>query len=351
MVTLRGDPVYALTKAYALKSLLMPFSMLEELAYSRDLADFVERLRASPYGTFLAQLQKPYRASEVEKAFWRGLVSTHYSFVTTALRPGLLEALFMRYIYFNIKTVLKAKAIGKTVDEIMKTVDLYPETLLKVRDQTLRAAAAKDLSEALKELAKTPLAATASAAVSAWSATGDFSAVEAVIDKLYVDGLLKAYRKLPRSERKLHRQFVAIDVDSYALAAALRSRLWGLTSPQVSGFLPTETIDIPLEMLVSLATSDDWRKVFEEIPKTSFLEKIEVVEDPSKMAAEIEERASLQKIRYAARSFYKTPFRQVNIQAFLILKEAEVRNLSTIGKNIEEGVADIAFIRSLLIPY
>ena len=130
----------------------------------------------------------------------------------------------------------------------------------------------------------------------------------------------------------------------------MRSRLWGLTPPQVSGFLPTETIDIPLEMLVSIATSDDWRKVFEEIPKTSFLEKIEVVEDPSKMA-EIEERASLQKIRYAARSFYKTPFRQVNIQAFLILKEAEARNLSTIGKNTEEGVTYIAFIRSLLIPY
>jgi hypothetical protein len=70
----------------------------------------------------------------------------------------------------------------------------------------------------------------------------------------------------------------------------------------------------------------DWRKVFEEIPKTSFLEKIEVVEDPSKMAAEIEERASLQKIRYAARSFYKTPFQAgQHPGVFLVLKEAEVR--------------------------
>lgn len=351
MVTLKGDPVYALTKAYALKALLMPFSMLEELAYSRDLTDFVERLRASPYGPFLAQLQKPYRASEVEKAFWRGLVTTHYSFIETALRPGLLKALFMRYIYFNIKTVLKAKAMGKTVEEILQTVDLYPESLLKVRDQTLRAIAAKDVFEAVKELAKTSLADAASAAVSVWSTARDFSAVEAVVDKLYVNGLLEAYRKLSRSERKLHRQFVAIDVDSYALAAALRSRIWLLSASQVSSFLPKETIDIPLEMLVSIASSDDWVKVLEQLPKTVLLEKIEIVEDPLKMAAEIEEKAAMQKIKYAARSFYKTPFRQVNIQAYLVLKEAEVRNLSAIGKNIEEGVTDISFIRSLLIPY
>jgi hypothetical protein len=105
MVTLRGDPCLRSHKGLRVeKSLLMPFSVLEELGYSRDLADFVERLRASPYGTFSSPAPETVQSIRGrKKRFWRGLVSTHYSFVTTALRPGLLEALFMRYIYFNIK--------------------------------------------------------------------------------------------------------------------------------------------------------------------------------------------------------------------------------------------------------
>lgn len=351
MVKLVGDPVYAVAKTYALKSQLLPFSVLEELADSKSLAELVDRLRASPHGPFLAQLQKPYTAIELEKAFWKHLISQHYRLAETALNPELLRQYFMRYVYFNIKTILKGKALGKPVDEIMKTIDLYPESLLGVRDQALRALAAKDLSEAVKEFTKTELASAVSTAIAVWESKRDHSAVDAVIDKMYVEGLLQAYRRTPRSLRKYVTTYVSMDVDAYALTTVLRSRVWELIPSQVKEFLPSQTIEISKDALESLLTAEDFRKALETIPKPQFLGKIYPEDSPSRMASQIEENVRRFKLRYASKSFYKIPFNQTVLISYLVLKEAEVRNLATIAKNIEEGVTDPNVIQRLLINY
>ncbi len=351
MVGLRGDPVYAITKAYALKSFLLPFSALEELSDSATLTDFIERLRASPYSPYLTQLQKPYTALDVEKAFRRGLVEVHYRLMETAPWPDLLKQYFMRYVYFNIKTVLKGKAVGKPVDEIMKSIDLYPETLLGIRDKTLRALSAKDLSETMRELAKTELATAASSAIAVWEKKKDFSAVDAVIDKAYIEGLLMIYRSAPRTIRNSVKTFVAFDVDGYALTTALRSKAWNLTVPQAREFLPSQTIEVGQELLESLLTAEDLKKMLQAFSKTGYFADIVIDDNPAVAAAQIEEALKRKKIRYASQSFYKTPYQQTVLLSFIVLKEAEVQNLSTIAKNIEEGVSDPNVIQRFLISY
>ncbi|MCS6769549.1 MAG: V-type ATPase subunit [Candidatus Caldarchaeum sp.] len=346
---LEGDPVYAVAKAYALKSLLLPFSVVEELSDSASLSEFVERLRTSPYGANLAQLPKPYTALDVEKAFWRHLVAVHYSLSQTATKPHLLKQYLMRYVYFNMKTILKAKALNRPVEEILKTVDLYPETLLAIRDRALKAASAKTLSEALAELVRTELSSAASSAVSVWESRRDFSALEAVVDKMYVEGLLQAFKKTPRSSRRYIRPFVSMDVDVYALTTALRARVWRLTTPQTREFLPSQTFDVKTSHVESLLAAEDLKTALDEVPKPEYLERVSLEEDPHKAASQIEENARAARIRYAVKSFYKTPYQQSVLISLLVLKEVEVRNLSTIAKNIEEGVSDPAVISRLLV--
>ncbi|MEM1936600.1 MAG: V-type ATPase subunit [Candidatus Caldarchaeum sp.] len=346
---LEGDPVYAVAKAYALRSLLMPYAVLEELADSRSLTDLVERLRTSPYGPFLAQLQKPFTALEVEKSLWRHLVHVHYGFIQTAPKPFLLKQYFMRYVYFNLKSILKGKAMNKPVDEVLKSVDLYPETLLAIRDRALRAASAKDMAEAVKELVKTELSSLVSSAVAVWESKRDFSAIDAVVDKMYVEGLLMAFKKTPRSARKYLRPFVSMDVDTYALTTALRSRGWRLTLPQAKEFLPSQTINVKMSDVENLLTAEDVKAVFQQIQLMDYMRKVSVEDELYKTALSIEESARNAKIRYSAESFYKTPYQQSVLAAFLVLKEVEVRNLSTIAKNIEEGVVDPAAIARLLV--
>ncbi|MEM1946158.1 MAG: V-type ATPase subunit [Candidatus Caldarchaeum sp.] len=348
---LTGDPVYAVAKAYALRSQLLPFPVIEELADSKSLTEFVERLRASPYGPYLGQLQKPYTAIELEKAFWRHLITEHHSLAETSLTPQLLRQYFMRYVYSNVKTILKGKALGKPVDDIMKSIDLYAETLLGVRDQALRALGAKTLTEAVKEFTKTELASAVSTAINLWETKRDYSAVDAVVDKMYLEGLLHAYRETPASQRKEMTPFVSMDVDGYALTTVLRSRVWGLMPVQAKDFLPSQTIMIGREALDILLTAEDLGKALEDLPKPEFLSKISLEGSPSTLAAQIEENVKRNKLRYASKSFYKTPFKQAVLISYVILKEAEVKNLATIAKNIEEGVTDPNVIQRLLLNY
>lgn len=349
MVTLRGDPVYAVTKVYALKSMLLPAAGLEDLAYSKNLSDFVDRLRATTYGPFLAQLQKPYTAVEVEKALTRGLVNIHHKLVQTANRPNLLKALFTRYVYFNIKTILKSRALGLSQDEILKRIDLYPEELTGVRDTALRALTAKDLGEFLKEFLATPYHGIVQKAVEVWNNRRDFSAVDAVIDRDYIEQLYKAYRKSPRDERKLLQSAMVLEIDMRALAIAIRGRLWGLVPSVLKEFLPEETVEVPRQLLDALVESDDVKNVLSQLPEKPVFSRIQAEQDVAQVVSAIEETVKSYRVKWASQSFYKTPFKQLNLIAFIYLKEAEVRNLSTIAKYIEEGVSDVSVIKSSLL--
>lgn len=67
MVTIRGDPVYAVTKAYGLRSYLLSPSALEELAYVKNLGDFVDILRPTNYGPFLPNSRNPTLQRELRE--------------------------------------------------------------------------------------------------------------------------------------------------------------------------------------------------------------------------------------------------------------------------------------------
>ncbi|MCS7110017.1 MAG: V-type ATPase subunit [Candidatus Caldarchaeum sp.] len=348
MVSLKSDPVYAVTKAYGFKSFLLAPTALEELSYAKNLNDFVEILRPTHYGVFLSQLQRPYSSAEVEKALWKGLVEHHFKLIETTLRPELLRQLFMRYVHFNVKSVLKSKALGKPPDEILKHIDLFPETLLGVRDQTLKALNTKDLTEFLGEYVETPLSETLKTAVDVLNEKRDFSAVDAVIDKQYHENLFKVFRKISRGERKLLEPFMFLELDVKAVATALRARFWGLLPSQVKNFLPSQTVSLDVKLLSSIVEAEEIGKALEQLPENGIFDKIKGERNITTVLSALEESAKRQKISWAYKSFYRTPFRQTVLVAYLVLKETETKNLATIAKYIEEGVTDISMIRSSL---
>lgn len=348
MVTLKGDPVYAVTKVYALKSFLLAESALEELAYAKNLTDFVDILRPTHYGPFLSQLQRPYTAAEVEKALWRGLVDHHHKLIQSSLKPEMLQQLFMRYVNFNLKTILKSKALGKPIEEIIKNIDLYPETLLGIRDRTIKALNAKDFSEFLYEFLQTPLSGALKKAVEVWNEKRDFSALDAVLDKHYLDGLTKTYSKLSRDDRKLLQRWMFLEIDVKAFTTAMRARFWGLKAAQLKDLLPTKTVTLDLNLLSSLVEAEDVKRVLEQLPENELFEKITGEHEIQYIISTVEEKARKLKIKWAFQSFYKTPFKQTLLVSYLVLKENEVRNLSTIAKYIEEGVSDAVRIKSSL---
>ncbi|MEM2986368.1 MAG: V-type ATPase subunit, partial [Candidatus Caldarchaeum sp.] len=195
----------------------------------------------------------------------------------------------------------------------------------------------------------TPYHSIVQKAVEIWNNRRDFSAVDAVIDKGYIEQLYKAYRKTPRDEKKLLQHAMVLEIDLRALAIAIRGRLWGLVPSNLKEFLPEETVEVPRQLLDILVESDDVKKVLSQLPENPVFSRIRAEQDVAQVVSAIEETVKSYRVKWASQSFYKTPFKQLNLIAFIYLKEAEVRNLSTIAKYIEEGVSDVSVIKSSLL--
>ena len=62
---------------------------------------------------------------------------------------GILNAYFIKYITWNLKIVLKGKALGKSYEELLPKVNLRAEELVARRDILVKALVAKNLEEAI----------------------------------------------------------------------------------------------------------------------------------------------------------------------------------------------------------
>jgi V/A-type H+-transporting ATPase subunit C len=337
MRSIKLDPAYSVTKSYALRSYLLPYSTVEELIDSRGVEDFVDRLRATPYGSHLAQIQRPYTPLKVERAFWRNLVDTHFSLMRTSANQPILETYFRRHIHVNLKTVLRGKALGKTYEEIMEAVDPYPETLLRVRDQLMRAVNAKDLQTAVAEVSKTELGAAAEIALRVWSRRKDLAAFDTVLDRIFLDSLRQAYGRLPRADRLDYRKLVSLDLDMGMVITILRLKSWELPSAEIREFIPQDGIELKgevVERLIGCKEAGEAVDILTEI--FTGLRQPEARDFPSLIKG-LENMIVAEKTSIASKYYYWKPMKNVLTLAILVLKEVEVRNLSTIATGLYES--------------
>ncbi|GBC69621.1 V-type ATP synthase subunit C [archaeon HR01] len=336
MHNLKLDSVYGVAKSYGLKSLLFPYSFIQELADSKDVEDLVDRLRASPYGAHLAQLTRPYTPVKVERALWHSLLDVHFRLVNVSAQPRILHAYFLRYVHSNLKAVLRGKALGKGYDEIMEYVDLYPESLLGVRDEVLRAVGARDLQAAVAEIAKTDLAEAGRIAMEVWSTKKELVAFDMVVDKMFLQKLLEAFRGLPRGERRDFKPLISLELDTGIAASILRLKSWNLPPAEIKEFIPERGVEMDgagIDLLISA------REVGEAVSALQLFpwHKMGDVRDIQSLIRHLEKTASEYKISLASKYYYQKPMRNVLTLAIILLKEAEVRNIATIATGLYEG--------------
>ena len=99
-------------------------SELQTLAESRDMDELVTRIKNTVYLDAFAKLVKPYTAEKIEGALREYLVNSHAKMVSITGGSGILNAYFVKYIIWNLKIVLKGKALGKSYEELLSKVNL-----------------------------------------------------------------------------------------------------------------------------------------------------------------------------------------------------------------------------------
>jgi V/A-type H+-transporting ATPase subunit C len=335
--------VYVGTTAAALKGTLLGRSAIEKLVESRTLEELVNRLKGTPYSSVLSTVSPPYAARRLELAFRERLADVHFLIMTLAKGYDLVSLYYLRQIAWDLKYVLKSKALGKS-DESMEYLAMHAEELVGRRDLVVKIIAARDIQEIPSLLSGTEFSEDITMAIAAFSAKKEIRLFDLYIDHAVLSRISTAYSskvKLYSSSRAVDvagvGEMVALDIDSYNILSVLRAKLWRLPEEEVrslivnpphnskltnlQGLIATESLGETVKQLGNiLPESPQWRGSGEET--------IDFIEDSF----------TAESMKVASKAFVWQGFGLAAALALTKLLEFEVKNLAAIAIGVEAGM-------------
>ncbi|MDC0639029.1 V-type ATPase subunit, partial [Nitrosopumilus sp.] len=105
---------YATVKAYSLKGKLLSKKIFQTLAESRNLDEFASRLNSTSYSDYIRKIPKPYTSNNIEISFRGKQAELYYMMMSSVGGSNLLMAYYYKFIFKNLKNILKGKILGKT---------------------------------------------------------------------------------------------------------------------------------------------------------------------------------------------------------------------------------------------
>jgi V/A-type H+-transporting ATPase subunit C len=328
--------VYSGTKAFAIRGSILTYQQLDELADSDSLDTLVSKLKGTPYGEYLSDLQKPFDAVRIELALRHRLVKVARSMITATSNSKVLQAYYSKFLVNNLKTILKGMALEKSYEEISRFVDLYAEELVGSRDVIVRVLASRRLDEAVSTLRSTQFGDAAEAAVKAFSETKNFQAIDVYLDRAYYRTLLNGFLA-ERSDKRDLRELLAVEIDAFNITAVLRAREWGLAPNDAEQLIVEPEFKVPREILVALARAETPAEAISQLDRTPYAGLItqQDASNPGWISL-LESKFEKLKIRAARRTFTWDIFSTSEALGILKLLEYEIRALSAIAFGIEQ---------------
>lgn len=340
------NKIFGTVLAHSLRGKLLSKSELQTLAESRDIEELVTRMKNTVYLDALAKLTRPFTAEKVEGALREYLVNQHAKMVNIANGSAILSAYFVRHITWNLKIILKGKAMGRTYEELLPKINLRAEELVGRRDLVVKALVAKDFDEAVNSLAGSEFGEDAKKAAQSYKEKGDVRVFDTYLDHAF-------YKSLDRAvvfESKLQdaQKLVGIDIDTYNVLAVLRGKYWGLSPADVADLIVTTTTKVSKDTLQKMINTEKIQEAIGELAATTYKDLI-----PRSAANDIDaimqleagfEKEALKRIMNS----FRTVFTIANLLASLKLMGYEIRNLAAIAAGVEQKISADKIMASLV---
>ena len=340
------NKIFGTVLAHSMRGRMLSRTELQTLAESRDIEELATRMKNTIYLDVLAKLTKPFTAEKVEGALREHLVNTHAKMVTLSGGAGVLNAYFVRYITWNLKIILKGKALGRTYEELLPKINLRAEELVGRRDLVVKALVAKDFDESVASLQGSEFGEDARKAATAYKEKGDVRLFDTYLDHAFYKSLDKSMF----SESKLHdvQKVVTVDIDMYNVLSVLRAKYWGLSAQETADLIVTTTTKITRDTLQKMINTEKIQDAIGELANTSYRDLV-----PKSAANDIDaimqleaafEQASIKRISAS----YRTVFTLGNMLASLKLMAIEIRNLAAIATGVEQKIPVDKIMASLV---
>jgi V/A-type H+/Na+-transporting ATPase subunit C len=340
------NKIFGTVLAHSLRGKMLSKSELQTLAESRDIEELVTRMKNTVYLDALAKLTRPFTAEKVEGALREYLVNQHAKMVNIANGSAILNAYFVRHITWNLKIILKGKAMGRTYEELLPKINLRAEELVGRRDLVVKALVAKDFDEAVNSLTGSEFGEDAKKAAQSYKEKGDVRVFDTYLDHAF-------YKSLDRAvvfESKLQdaQKLVGIDIDAYNVLAVLRGKYWGLSPADVTDLIVTTTTKVSKDTLQKMINTEKIQEAIGELAATNYKDLI-----PRSAANDIDaimqleagfEKEALKRIMNS----FRTVFTIANLLASLKLMGYEIRNLAAIAAGVEQKISADKIMASLV---
>jgi V/A-type H+-transporting ATPase subunit C len=321
---------------------------LQTLAEARDMDELVTRIKNTVYLDALAKITKPYTAEKIEGALREYLVNIHAKMVSVTGGSSILSAYFLKNIIWNLKIVLKGKALGKSYDELAPKVNLRAEELLGRRDIIVKALVSKNLDEAISALAGSEVAEDAAKAAAVYKDKGDLRVFDTYLDRTLYVHLGRAMNA--ESQSMDVKNIVSTDIDSYNVLAVLRGKFWNLSPSDISDLIVTTTSKVTKETIQKMINTEKISEAIGELATTVYKDIIPQTAT-SDIDAILQLESGFESIELKrVISAFRTMFSVGIVVAALKLLMIEVRNLSAIASGIEQKVGTEAIVSRLIIP-
>lgn len=340
------NKIFGTVVAHSLRGKMLSKTELQTLAESRDIEELVTRMKNTVYLDALAKLTRPFTAEKVEGALREHLVNQHAKMVNIANGSAILNAYFVRHITWNLKIILKGKAMGRTYEELLPKINLRAEELVGRRDLVVKALVAKDFDEAVNSLTGSEFGEDAKKAAQSYKEKGDVRVFDTYLDHAF-------YKSLDRAvvfESKLQdaQKLVGIDIDTYNVLAVLRGKYWGLSPADVTDLIVTTTTKVSKDTLQKMINMEKIQEAIGELAATNYKDLI-----PRSAANDIDaimqleagfEKEALKRIMNS----FRTVFTIANLLASLKLMGYEIRNLAAIAAGVEQKIPADKIMASLV---
>jgi V/A-type H+/Na+-transporting ATPase subunit C len=338
--------IFGTVLSHGLRGRMLTKGELQTLAESRDMEELVTRIKNTVYLDAFAKLSRPYNAEKIEGALREYLVNTHAKMVNVTGGAGILNAYFVKYITWNLKIVLKGKALGKSYEELLPKINLRAEELVGRRDIVIKALVAKNLEEAVAATAGTEFGEDAAKAATVYKDKGDMRIFDTYLDHVFYHDLGRAITS--ESQSPDAKKIASTDVDSYNILSILRGKFWGLSPVAINELIISTTSKVPRDTLQKMINIEKISEAVGELANTVYKDII-----PQAGANDIDlimqleagfESLSLKRVVSSFRSMFSVGI----MLAALKLVMLEVRNLSAIASGIEQKVSPETIVSRLI---
>jgi V/A-type H+/Na+-transporting ATPase subunit C len=327
--------IFGTVRAFAEKGKMLSKTELELFADSRDLDELVLKLKNSAYTDVMAKLQKPINAEKIENLLREDLVDFHASMARIVTRQDLLNAYYTKYIIWNLKVILKGKAMDRTYEEILPHVNMRAEELIGRRDIVVKALVAKDLDEAIATLQSSEFGGDVSRAAQTYKEKGDIQIFDVYLDHSYYQALATAYTVIGKPA-DVH-PIVGLDVDSYNSLSTLRAKYWGLSETHIKSLRIKPTFRVQEDILDKMSNAENVKEAISIFSSTVYKSIVPNDANEIEMISKLEEGFERLIYRRAVTAYSKM-FSYSTMIAAVKLKSFEVRNLGAIAFGVEQKV-------------